>query len=78
MAGGGEELFMARERHLDCLHRAQEHLDFAAGMEEDDFCMMELLAEELRLAGRELSDLLGETTSEDLLGMIFSRFCIGK
>ena len=39
---------------------------------------LDLLAEELRLAGDALGDIVGETTPDDLLGMIFSRFCIGK
>ena len=40
--------------------------------------MIELLAEELRLAGNALGEILGETTADDILGMIFSKFCIGK
>ena len=40
--------------------------------------MMDLFAEELRLAGQALGSILGETTPDDLLGMIFSKFCIGK
>ena len=47
-------------------------------MSTSPFCMMEIFAEELRLAGRALGELLGETDAEDLLGIIFSRFCIGK
>lgn len=78
MAGGTEGVFMARERHLECLRRAREHLEIALEMSRTPFCMMELFAEELRLSGRALGELLGETDAEGLLGIIFSRFCIGK
>lgn len=77
MSSTTDGLFMARERHVACLRRAAEHLRTAEGMQ-GDFCMMELLAEELRLAGAALGDILGETTADDLLGIIFSKFCIGK
>jgi tRNA modification GTPase len=66
--------FMARERHLRALYRAKEHLDFAAGIVAQD----ELFAEELRQAQDALSEILGEFTPDDLLGEVFSRFCIGK
>lgn len=72
--GGVEELFMARERHLEALRAAAEYL-VAAG---DRMAQSELFAEELRLAQRELSAISGEFTADDLLGEIFSRFCIGK
>ncbi|OTQ79393.1 tRNA uridine-5-carboxymethylaminomethyl(34) synthesis GTPase MnmE [Gilliamella apis] len=69
--------FLARRRHLQALEKAAEHLNngqyqltiFHAG---------ELLAEELRLAQEALSEITGEFTSDDLLGRIFSSFCIGK
>ncbi len=70
----GEDAFMARERHLVALTRAAECLERAAGVIERP----ELFAEELRLAHRELGAITGEFTSDDLLGEIFSRFCIGK
>ena len=70
----GEDAFMARERHLVALTRAAECLERAAGVVERP----ELFAEELRLAHRELGAITGEFTSDDLLGEIFSRFCIGK
>lgn len=70
----GEDLFMARERHLVALSAAAECLARAeANMEAG-----ELFAEELRLAQAELSSIVGEFTADDLLGEIFSRFCIGK
>lgn len=70
----GEGMFMARERHLEALNRAQNHIRRAAGQEQQP----ELYAEELRLAQEALSSITGEFTADDLLGEIFSRFCIGK
>ena len=70
----GEDAFMARERHLVALTRAAECLERAALVIERP----ELFAEELRLTHRELGAITGEFTSDDLLGEIFSRFCIGK
>ena len=77
MASSTDGLFMARERHLVCLKGALEHIRIAVEMG-SDISMIELLAEELRLAGRCLGDILGETTSDDILGIIFGKFCIGK
>ena len=71
-----EDGFSARRRHLDALDRAEEHLDEAEAHVEAK--VGELLAEELRLAQLCLSEITGEFTSEDLLGKIFSSFCIGK
>ena len=69
--------FLARRRHLDALSRAHAHL--AAGLQQlQQAWRSELLAEELRLAQQALSEITGEFTSEDLLGRIFSSFCIGK
>lgn len=66
--------FLARERHLRCLKAATEHLTRAG-----EVCnQTELLAEELRLAQETLGEITGKYTSDDLLGEIFSRFCIGK
>ncbi|MDO5530437.1 tRNA uridine-5-carboxymethylaminomethyl(34) synthesis GTPase MnmE [Sutterella sp.] len=78
MAGGTEGLFLARERHLECLRRAREHIGGALAHARAKTGMTELLAEELRLAGRALGEILGETDAEGLLDIIFSRFCIGK
>jgi tRNA modification GTPase len=71
---GGEGVYMARARHLrslgqvnECLHRAVANLQ-----------QPELLAEELRLAQGALNEITGEFTSDDLLGEIFGRFCVGK
>ena len=70
----GEGTFMARARHLEALGRAAGHL---AGARESTG-QLELFAEELRLAQAALSEITGEFTADDLLGEIFSRFCIGK
>ena len=72
--GREEDLFMARERHLDALRRARERLTDA----ERAFGRPELFAEELRLAHHALQEITGEFTADDLLGEIFGRFCIGK
>lgn len=70
----GEDVFIARERHLDALRRAAEHVDTAS----QQAAVLELFAEELRLAHEALGEITGEFTPDDLLGVIFSRFCIGK
>lgn len=72
--GGGEGLFMARERHLQALAAAQAHLERATQLARQ----LELFAEELRLSQEALGAITGEYTADDLLGEIFSRFCIGK
>ncbi|HMV53071.1 MAG TPA: tRNA uridine-5-carboxymethylaminomethyl(34) synthesis GTPase MnmE [Rhodocyclaceae bacterium] len=71
---GIEDAFLARQRHLDALDRAGRCLDRAQGL----LTRTELFAEELRLAQAALSEITGELTPDDLLGEIFSRFCIGK
>jgi tRNA modification GTPase len=70
----GEPVFLARERHLRALERARGHLEAAAR----ESRRWEFFAEELRLAHAALGSVLGEFSSDDLLGEIFSRFCIGK
>ena len=70
----GEGAFMARARHLDALGRAAGHLAAARA----SAAQLELFAEELRLAQAALSEITGEFTADDLLGEIFSKFCIGK
>ncbi|MBW8459210.1 MAG: tRNA uridine-5-carboxymethylaminomethyl(34) synthesis GTPase MnmE [Thiobacillus sp.] len=70
----GEGAFMARARHLDALGRAAGHLAAARAAA----AQLELFAEELRLAQAALSEITGEFTADDLLGEIFSKFCIGK
>jgi tRNA modification GTPase len=67
-------VFVARERHIQALLSAQSHVQQAA----DELSRAELFAENLRLAQDELNSITGEFTADDLLGEIFSRFCIGK
>lgn len=67
-------VFMARERHLRALQAARALLQRAAG----ETGRAEMFAEDLRLAQEQLSTITGEFTADDLLGEIFSRFCIGK
>jgi tRNA modification GTPase len=67
----------ARRRHLDALARAEAHLQQAA-TQLIEHRAGELMAEELRQAQQALAEITGEFTSDDLLGMIFSSFCIGK
>ena len=72
----GEGLFMARERHVEALKKASRHLEAAQGLGLAK--TLELFAEELRLAQEALGAITGQFTSDDLLGEIFGRFCIGK
>lgn len=73
--GESEGLFLARERHLDAIRRARTELDQAR---QAYAVAAELFAEHLRRAQHALSEITGEFTADDLLGVIFSRFCIGK
>ena len=73
-AGGG---FLARRRHLDALARTRTALDRAGALLQEDGGA-ELVAEELRTAHDALGEITGRVTSDDLLGGIFSTFCIGK
>ena len=73
----GEDGFMARRRHLQALDQAQTCLE-SARCQLDIAHAGELAAEELRLAQQALAEITGEFTSDDLLGRIFSSFCIGK
>jgi tRNA modification GTPase len=70
----GESVFLARERHLRALRLTQTHLEAAASPE----LPWEFFAEELRLAQEALGTITGRLGVDDLLGEIFSRFCIGK
>ena len=73
-----ESPWLARERHLHALDRCDEHLQIAQSHAQHDDQILDLFAEELRLAHNELSEITGTFTSDDLLGEIFSSFCIGK
>jgi len=76
-SGGNEGGFMARRRHLEALERAAAHLDIGQ-QQLEGYMAGEILAEELRIAQQHLSEITGEFSSDDLLGRIFSSFCIGK
>jgi tRNA modification GTPase len=77
--GGSQEgAIVARRRHLDCLDRAATHLDKSQEFAADGNISLELFAEELRLAQDQLGQITGKLLPDDLLGKIFSQFCIGK
>jgi len=71
-------VFIARERHVHALQRTASHLDAAAAHLDSPAHALDLLAEELRLAHQALGEITGAFGTEDLLGEIFGRFCIGK
>ena len=71
-----EGVFLARLRHLDALSRAKMYLE--ASVTQFKTLSYELAAEDLRLAHLALSEITGQFTSDDLLGQIFSNFCVGK
>lgn len=72
-----EQTILARRRHIDALQRAEACLSQATGVFLETGSG-ELMAEDLRITQQCLSEITGEFTSDDLLGQIFSRFCIGK
>ena len=73
-----EGLFIARERHVQALRRTAEHLALALAQVEVQPPALDLMAEELRLAHDALGEITGAFSADELLGEIFSRFCIGK
>ncbi|KAB7765959.1 MULTISPECIES: tRNA uridine-5-carboxymethylaminomethyl(34) synthesis GTPase MnmE [Xanthomonas] len=73
---GSDGEFSARARHVDALQRAATHADAAAVELQHE--RLELAAEELRLAHAALGEIVGTLSADDLLGRIFSSFCIGK
>lgn len=72
-----EGIFSARERHMQALAQTQQHIETAYRFMQS-LATAELVAEELRLAQNALSEITGEYRSDDLLGAIFSSFCVGK
>jgi tRNA modification GTPase len=73
---GGSNI-SARQRHVEALQRAAAHI-YESARQLQERRAGELVAEELRLASQALGEITGQVTSEDLLGRIFSSFCIGK
>ncbi len=69
--------FMARTRHVDCLERTERHLEASLGELRTEK-NLELIAEDLRYASESLGEICGKYSADDLLGEIFSAFCIGK
>ena len=76
--GQAEGVFIARARHIAALKRARAHLADAAAHARAGDAALELVAEELRAGHDALGEITGAFTADDLLGVIFSRFCIGK
>jgi tRNA modification GTPase len=76
--GAGEGTFIARERHLQALRAARSHLDAAHAHAQRKADALDLFAEELRLAQERLGEITGKFGADELLGVIFGRFCIGK
>jgi len=75
---GLESPWMARQRHIDALNTAKAHLDIAKDYANQHDAVLDLFAEELRLAHDALGEITGKITPDDMLGKIFSSFCIGK
>jgi len=73
-----EGVYIARERHVHALRRVESHLAEAHALLAQQAQALDLLAEELRLAQNALNEITGAFGVEDLLGVIFSKFCIGK
>ena len=78
LEGAGEDVILARTRHVEALTRAVQCVDVAIPHLDPAAPALELFAEELRLAQEALNTITGEFTPDDLLGEIFGRFCIGK
>jgi tRNA modification GTPase len=76
--GPQEGAIVARRRHLDCLERAAEHIEKSEQFAANGNNSLELFAEELSLAQIHLGQITGKLFPDDLLGKIFSQFCIGK
>lgn len=77
-AGTQEGAILARRRHLDAIERAAEHIERSEQFAANGNNSLELFAEELSLAQKHLGEITGKLLPDDLLGKIFSQFCIGK
>jgi tRNA modification GTPase len=77
-AGPQEGAIVARRRHLECIERAAEHIARSEQFAANGNNSLELFAEELSLAQNHLGQITGKLLPDDLLGKIFSQFCIGK
>lgn len=77
-SGSQEGVIVSRRRHLDCIERAAEHIARSEEFAASGNNALELLAEELTLAQNHLGQITGKLLADDLLGKIFSQFCIGK
>lgn len=77
-SGSQEGAIISRRRHLDCLDRAADHLEKSQQFAANGNISLDLFAEELRLAQDQLGEITGKLLPDDLLGKIFSQFCIGK
>ena len=73
-----EGVYMARSRHVQALRAVEDHLAQADALLRQRAAALDLLAEELRQAQNALGQITGEFSADDLLGVIFSSFCIGK
>ena len=71
-------VFIAQRRHIESLQKTKESLEKVREYLSQDQFFLDMVAEELRLAGVSMGQILGEFTSDQLLGKIFSTFCIGK
>jgi tRNA modification GTPase len=76
--GGGEDVYIARTRHVQALRRTRAHVDAAQALAAQGDAALELLAEELRRGHDALGEITGRMNADALLGEIFGRFCIGK
>lgn len=74
-----ETLFLARQRHIESIHQAKEHIELAiVEAKRPHGALFEIIAEKLHLARNAIRTILGENADQDILGRIFSKFCIGK
>ena len=73
-----EGLYLARQRHVQALQAVAQHLGACEALLQNPAPALDVVAEELRLSQNALGEITGSMSSDDLLGVIFSRFCIGK